>query len=233
MEVTVIHGQAHQGSTYYAASLLREKLTGVIAVHEFFLPKDGPDFCLGCFQCIRKGGEFCPHAAKVQNILAAMLRSEVIMLDSPTYCMEMSGQLKALFDHLAYLWMSHRPREEMFFRIGVVVSTAAGAGAKKVTKSMANQLFWWGVPVVYRLPFHVGAMSWDDVAQSAKEKMEQETEAAARRIGGRLARIRPGLKTRLYFQIMRAVQSSNRWNLAGRSYWEKKGWLGRTRPWKR
>ena len=33
-------------------------------------------------------------------------------LDKLTYCFEMTGQLKTLFDHLGYLWLSHRPRDE-------------------------------------------------------------------------------------------------------------------------
>ncbi|MDW7656907.1 MAG: DUF4003 family protein, partial [Bacillota bacterium] len=141
MEITMIHGQRHKGSTYHAARSLADKITlADTTVHEFFMPTNGPDFCVGCYGCILKGEEKCPHAAQVQPIIAAMCRSEVIILDSPTYCYEMTGQLKTLLDHFAYLWLSHRPRGEMFRKIGVVISTAAGAGAGVVTKSLARQM---------------------------------------------------------------------------------------------
>lgn len=80
----------------------------------------------------------------------------------------MTGQLKTLFDHFAYLWMPHRPRKEMFSKIGIVISTAAGAGANRVTKSMAKQLFWWGVPKIYRIHFNVNAACWEDISEKIK-----------------------------------------------------------------
>lgn len=53
MKVTIIHGQGHHGSTYHVTDMLREQLAGKDAtIHEYFLPEDGPDFCLGCFKCI-------------------------------------------------------------------------------------------------------------------------------------------------------------------------------------
>ncbi|MDO5520930.1 MAG: NAD(P)H-dependent oxidoreductase [bacterium] len=53
------------------------------------------------------------------------------MIDSPCYCMGMTGALKSFLDHLAYLWLSHRPHPQMFHKVGVVISCAGGAGAKK------------------------------------------------------------------------------------------------------
>jgi len=47
----------------------------------------------------------------------------------------------------------------MFTKTAVVVSTAAGIGMSGVTKSLAKQLFYMGIPKVYRLPVRVAAMS--------------------------------------------------------------------------
>ncbi|HEY8391580.1 MAG TPA: NAD(P)H-dependent oxidoreductase, partial [Capillibacterium sp.] len=44
----------------------------------------------------------------------------------------MTGQLKTFLDHMGYRWLPHRPHPQMFRKIGLAVSTAAGAGAKKV-----------------------------------------------------------------------------------------------------
>jgi len=49
--------------------------------------------------------------------------------------MEMSGQLKTFFDHMAYRWISHRPHPSMKNKIGVAISTTAGAGAKGPQKN--------------------------------------------------------------------------------------------------
>lgn len=127
-----------------------------------------------------------------------MLRSEIIVINSPTYCLEMSGQLKTLFDHLGYLWLTHRPRKEMFSKIGIVLSTAAGAGANRVTKSIARQMFWWGIPKIYRHYFHVQAARWEDVPEHIKKKITQKTDKVYLKVKSNIGKAKPNLKMILY-----------------------------------
>lgn len=233
MEITILHGQMHKGNTYHITEMLKEKLTVKdTVVHEYFLPKDTPSFCVGCFQCILKGEEYCPQAAQVQKIAASMQRSEIIMIDSPTYCFEMTGQLKTLFDHFGYMWMSHRPRKEMFSKIGIVISSAAGAGGKNVTKSIAKQLFWWGVPKVHQLHFNVSSMSWKDTSDKIKLKITQKIEAVTRQVSKQAGKEKYNFKIKFLFHIMRKMQEGNKWNLTDRNYWQTNNWLGAVRPWR-
>lgn len=232
MEITIIHGQMHKGSTYHITEMLKNRLAEQeTVVHEFFMPKDGPGYCVGCFQCIMKGEKFCPEEKQIQKIAEALISSQVVIVDSPTYCFEMTGQLKTLFDHFAYLWMSHRPQGEMFSKIGVVVSTAAGAGAKNVTKSIRKQLIWWGIPKTYRLHFNVNASAWDDVEGKVRKKIEREIEQTSLKIRSESGKLKPGIKTRLIFSVMRKMQGSNTWNRVDKEHWENNRWLGKARPW--
>ena len=210
MEITIIHGQGHKGSTYHVTSMIKERLAdSETTVHEYYLPKDTPGFCVGCFQCIQKGEENCPQADKAQKIVESMLRSEIIIIDSPTYCFEMTGQLKTLFDHLGYMWISHRPRKEMFTKAGIVLSTAAGVGANRVTKSIAKQMFWWGIPKIYRLHFNVSASSWEEVSEKIREKIRRKTEILYANVKNKTGKSKPGIKTIFMFNIMRKMQQSN------------------------
>ena len=232
MEITLIHGQMHKGSTYHIVDSLKEKLADKdTVIHEFYMPKDGPTYCVGCFQCIFKGETYCQEAQKVQNIKEAMLKSKVIIIDSPTYCFEMTGQLKTLFDHFAYQWMSHRPEGEMFTKIGVAVSTSAGAGDKNVAKSIRRQLFWWGIPKVHTLNFKVNASSWEDVSDKVRMKIVKEVERTSLKIKNEMGNSAPAIKTRLFFNIMRKMQGTNTWNKVDKEHWERNQWLGKARPW--
>ena len=59
MKITVIHGQGHKGITYKMTSTVLEFLAeDNDEINEFFLPKDGPGFCVGCNTCFMKGEEF-------------------------------------------------------------------------------------------------------------------------------------------------------------------------------
>lgn len=232
MEMTLIHGQAHKGSGWHMTRSIAEALDdGNAIIHEFSLPVDADKFCIGCYNCILKGCEFCPHKDRIQPIVRAMEASDVIIIDSPTYCMEMSGALKSFFDHLGYMWISHRPNKAMFRKVGIVVSTAAGAGARGVTRSMARQLFWMGVPKVYRLNMNVSAAKWEDVTEKIRAEMDEKISAIAVKAKGSVNTAKPGLKQKVLFNIMARMHKGNTWNQVDRNHWENMGWLDKAKPW--
>ena len=231
MKITIIHGQNHKGSTYHIARMTAENIGG--SIEEFFLPKDFSENCLGCYACLDKGKEFCPHSGQVGIILDSMLSSDVIIIGSPTYVMEMTGQLKSFFDHLFTTWLSHRPEEAMFTKTAVVVSTAAGAGMKSVTKSLSRQMFYLGIPKVYRISERVAATSWDMVKEKKKEQIEVKIQKIAKKIVAENGRAVPGIKLKFMFSIMRMMQKNNDWAPVDKKHWEDKKWLGKDRPWKK
>ncbi|MBN2504583.1 MAG: NAD(P)H-dependent oxidoreductase [Bacilli bacterium] len=234
MEITVIHGQIHRGSTYHVSEALINSLkqSPDDQVNSFMLPLDGPTYCVGCVSCIYKGESYCPHKDKVKPIAEAILRSDVIIIDSPTYCLDMSGQLKTLFDHLGYIYMTHRPNGEMFTKIGVAVSTAAGAGAKSVTKSIAKQMFWWGVGKTYRLPFLVKAKNYQEVPELIKAKIAEKTKKLGCKIQTKIGHVKPGLKSKALFKIMSMMHRGNTWNPIDKNHWESRSWLNKATPWR-
>ncbi len=234
MKITLIHGQNHKGSTYHAARMTAEKIGGDIT--EFFLPRDFSGGCMGCFACLHRGREYCPRAEEVAKIFDPMLAADVIILSSPTYVMEMTAHLKGFLEHIFTAWFAHRPEEAMFSKTAVVVSTAAGLGMTEVTKSMAKQMFYLGIPKVYRLSFKVAASDWDEVSEKIIAKIETKTSHTARKIVKTVladGHATPGVLTKMFFYIMRMGQMANDYLSLDKDYWEDKGWLGKARPWKR
>ena len=230
MKITLIHGQNHKGSTYHIARLTAEKISSDI--DEFFLPRDFGEGCSGCLVCLHKGREFCPNAEKVGTILNSMLSSDVIIIGSPTYVMEMTSHLKGFFEHIYTAWLAHRPEEAMFSKSAVVVSTAAGMGMKSVAKSMAKQLFYLGIPKIYHLPFRVMASSWNGVGNAIKNKINLRTDKIAHAIKLKNGHAAPGIKTKFIFLMMRKYQKSSDYAPLDKSYWSDKKWLEKERPWK-
>ncbi|MCR5620305.1 MAG: NAD(P)H-dependent oxidoreductase [Treponema sp.] len=228
MTTVIIHGQAHEGSTYHIAHELAEKIGGEQI--EFFLPKDFPHFCGGCTLCFKDEGK-CPHAADLAPIVQAMDLADVIILASPVYVYHATGAMKAFLDHLGYRWMVHRPRACMFKKQGVCVATAAGAGMKSTMQDMADSLYFWGIAKQYRLGFAVAAVNWDGVADKKKALISRKTDALARAIRRRNGKAKPGLKTKAFFFLMRLLQKKG-WNESDVQYWNEMGWAGKTRPWK-
>jgi len=160
-----------------------------------------------------------------------MLSSDVIIVGSPTYVLEMTSHLKAFFEYIFTMFLPHRPEETMFSKIAVVVSAAAGAGMNGVVKSMARQMFYLGVSKTYRIPFRAMAASWDEVSDKKKERIALKTNRTALKITSQKERVRPGIKTKIMFLLMRLMQKKFSFASLDKAYWEEKNWLGKERPW--
>lgn len=229
MKTVIIYGQNHKGSTYHIAHMLAEKIGGEMT--EFFLPKDFGEFCCGCTQCFTKSEQNCPHYSRLLPITNAMDNADVIILASPVYVYHATGAMKAFLDHYGYRWMVHRPDERMFHKQAVCISTAAGAGMRSANKDMSDSLFFWGIARIYPYGNAVAATSWEQIGDKKKKAIDKAMDAIAGKIRKRQGRVSPGLKTRVFFHIMRLLQK-NGWNERDVRYWKEKDWTGKNRPWK-
>lgn len=230
MRTVIIHGQSHKGSTYHIARKLADKIGGEVT--EFFLPRDFGEFCVGCGKCFSKGETFCPHFSKLTPITEAIDAADVIILASPVYVFHATGPMKALLDHYAYRWMVHRPSAAMFSKQAVCISTAAGGGTRSTNRDMHDSLFYWGAAKIYNCGINVAAVDWAAVPESIVNKIEKATDKIALKIKAREGKIKPGLKTKLYFSFMRIFQLKLRLSETDVEYWSAKGWLQNRRPWK-
>jgi multimeric flavodoxin WrbA len=234
MNITIIYGQKHKGNTWaFTQSFLKHFEEDNAHVTEFFLPNEQEQigYCIGCLNCILRDEKTCPHAKPIQSIVSALDNADIIIIASPCYVMNVTGQLKTLFDHLAYRYMAHRPEASMFRKQGLALSTAAGAGMGKTVKVIASNLFWWGIPQVERYGLRVFAENYDNIPTKRKNAIERRIKRIADKIKRNNNRVKVGFKTRFMFWIMRKEMSIDTpWNIADRKYWQEKGWLGKERP---
>lgn len=229
MKIVLIHGQNHKGSTYRIGSMLAEKLNGEIK--EFFLPRDFNQFCVGCTNCFMKQEALCPHNEKLNPITRAMDEADILILTSPVYVFHVSGSMKAWLDHYGYRWMIHRPEERMFTKQAVCIATAAGGGMKSTIKDMADSLFFWGIPKIYKYGVAVQATSYETINDKTKKKIDRKTTVMANQIKQNNGKVKPGIKTLGLFYFLHMVQK-NGLNPADSTYWKEKGWTDKVRPWK-
>ncbi len=233
MNITVIYGTEHKGSTYNIAQLFLQKLKHKTdKLYEFFLPTDMPHFCIGCSTCFMKSEALCPHYKEVSKIKEAIEASDLLIFSSPVYVFHTTGQMKALLDHFGYMWMVHRPNKTMFKKMALVISTAAGAGMKSTNKDIADSLSFWGVGRIFKYGKGVAAINWNGVSEKNKKEINSAVEKIAAKIIKTSLNITPGFKAKALFFIMRNVQKKGGFNPADYNYWKDQGWLENARPWK-
>ena len=231
MKIVMINGQNHKGSTYNIGRILAEKIGSNEDIVEFFLPKDLNHFCLGCYTCIEDDSR-CPFYEEKNRIMTEVEKADILIFTTPTYCLRASAPMKSFIDLTFNYWMAHRPRKCMFTKKAVVISTAAGSGAKKAVKDVSDALFNWGIPCIYEYGICVQAMKWDGVNEKKKQKIEKDTARIAQKLSNK-KNVKAGIKTKAMFSLMRMMQKADFGSgEADKSYWESSGWLGKERPWR-
>ena len=232
MRIVLIHGQNHKGSSYNIGRLLTEKLGAKNEITEFFLPRDLNHFCLGCYACIEDETK-CPIWIEKKVIMDAMRGAELIIFTSPNYCLAPSGAMKSFLDLMFDCWMVHCPKEWMFEKRAVIISSSAGATNGSVIKTIKNSLFNWGIPYIKAYGIAVQAMNWSMVKPEKKAKIERHIAKLAKRLNtGKKPRV--GIKTRIMFGLMGKMHSAG-WDSSPieKQYWKERGWLDKNRPWKK
>ena len=233
MNILMINGTMRKGSTYRIAKMFVERVTlSQDTVNELFLPKDMPEFCRGCGQCITQGAKKCPdYIIYLKRITRLIDEADLLVFATPTYVYHTTGQMKALLDHYGYRWMVHRPEASMFKKQAVCFSTAAGAGMKNALKDITDSLKWWGVGRIYTYGAAVRSMDWDEIGKPVKDKIDENVNKLMAKIVHERDKVTPSLYERVLFYAMRYMHSRTFMQQIDTDYWREAGWLGSKRPW--
>ena len=71
-----------------------------------------------------------------------------MIITSPVYSLQISGQLKNFIDHMSYNF--HRPK--YFNKKALIITTTGGVRAKEIANYIKEVLTFWGINTTYKLP---------------------------------------------------------------------------------
>jgi len=153
MKITVINGSMRKGNTYGVTQAVLEYLLSQkdVEITEINVADLNLPFCCSCHQCFGKGEEFCPHNKTVGIVAKAIENCDGLIISGVCYAMHVNAAVKNLIDHLAYFF--HRPR--LFNKVGMVITTTAGAGENVVAKYLQQVLGHWGMGKAILLPLKI------------------------------------------------------------------------------
>lgn len=228
MRILTIMGTPHKGNTRAITDLFLEEFKG----HEFdeiVLPNDFSNFCYGCANCILKGELNCPHYEEVSKIVERIERADLIILATPVFVGSCTSGMKALLDHLAYMWLVHRPKSSMFNKVGLIITTAGGSGVKATVKLLKQNFSFLGVPTVYNYGVTTMKMGGNYADYEDKDDIKKDVKKKANEIKKALKNRKVGFKTKFLFKMFGMTQK-NGWNKVDSDYWKEMGWLDGKKP---
>lgn len=231
MKCVVINGTEIKGCTYNLKEIFIDELKPDELI-EFYLPKDGPNFCIGCKRCFTESENKCPHFDKVNPIWKAMVEADLIVFAYPVYVLRAPGQIKALLDHLGVHWFVHRPEPLMFNKSAVIITQSIGAPNKSAQKDVRTSLEWLGVSKIRMIGFSMmEGIIWNEISQDRRNKFDIKMRSFAKKFQN-LKLEKKSLKSKLYFKISKKLQENTLKKLpvgenppADLQYWIDNGWI--------
>ena len=182
MKVAVFNGSPRKGNTYTVTRMFLEELAkcGELEETEFSFPKDMPEFCTGCQQCLRGPRKNCPHADSVDPVYEAIMSADALVFAVPHFGAScMPGSMKTIFDHLAYMEMTVAPRKECFLKKAFILTT--GSGSKQNIRIIKSCLMNWGINRVQSFGIRMLTDKWTSIPGRRQAKLEKSVRKAARR----------------------------------------------------
>lgn len=183
MKYLILNGSTRRGNTWKIVELTRKRLLekdAAAVFEEIHLSELQLPFCIGCSNCFRLGGQYCPHWDILSRVLNAFDAADGIVVASATYNLRETGMLKNLLDHMCYLL--HRPR--FFTSKALVITSVGGVGGGSAAKSIAGTLRGIGFNRCYRLS--LSTTSWNAYvpAEKHKSRTDKATDSFYRDVAG-------------------------------------------------
>ena len=230
MKILTIMGTPHRGNTRAVVDLfLKDFEDKNNTFEEIILPTDFNKSCLGCVNCILNGEDKCPHYNEVSPLIKKIEDADLIIMATPIFVGSCSSSLKAFLDHMAYMWLVHRPKESMFNKVGLIVTSAGGSGVKQTVKLLKTNLFYWGVPQIFNYGVTTMKMGGNYSEYKNKDKIIKQVNKKAKQIRKALENRKVGFKTRFFYNLFKMTQK-NGWNKTDVDYWKEQGWLNGKKP---
>lgn len=206
MKVVVINGKEIKGCTYNLKQMFLEELKPEEVV-EYYLPKDGPDFCKGCKTCFMKGEHLCPHYEKVNRIWESMLDADLIVFAYPVYVLRTPGHVKTLLDHFGVHWCAHRPEPKIFSKSAAIITQSIGAPNRQAQKDVKTSLNWLGISHVKCIGFGMmEGVIWNEISLKRRNKFRKRIAKFASKFKNLKPR-KLRMPSKLYFKLCKMMQN--------------------------
>lgn len=223
MKILVVMGSPRKGNTYRAAKKIEEYMRYMGNVEfEYLMLKDaGLSQCSGCFACLSKGENLCPHKDSALIIEQKMHAADGVIFATPVYGMNVSALLKTFVDRFSYIF--HRPR--FFDKKALLLVTTGAVGLKEVLDYLKMIAGIWGFEVTNSVGLVTPPMQ---LPKKKEQENNRKLEKAAFEFYNALQKKRrsPGLRDVLVFHAQKASFGiPGLTSPADYTYWNEKGWL--------
>ena len=176
VNVTIIYGTMRHSNTYNCVQLFLNnlRLSININVTEFFLSKDLISYCDNFPSFPVSSEDNYLNFDYTDYITDSLDESDLIILACPVFACDINSDMKLFLNHLYYKSIRNNTNSFMANKIGLVITTAAGAGLFNSTRMLKRNLNFWGINNVFIFSKTFYEINWDYVTLKIRMQINKQ-----------------------------------------------------------
>ncbi|WP_088187135.1 NAD(P)H-dependent oxidoreductase [Desulfosporosinus sp. FKA] len=232
MRISVLMGSPRKKDSFNICKEIEEQIKLYSKTVEFdyiFLKDYKIKDCRGCCLCFQKSENNCPcRDDDLNGIKKQLFSADALIVASPVYAYQITGQLKRFIDRMSYLFH----RQEMVGKPALIVVTTDGGGSKQVYKYLKMVMSGWGLDIVGNLqiasPMYFakrkpqGAFVYD---QYYFEKKSKKIRLVSAKLLERLKATERRMPSFYDIFMFNCLRSKTYTSKVDYTYWKQQNWL--------
>ena len=232
MNVLVILGSPRKKDSY---SICREienelkKQDSAIDLEYFQLSELNIKECKGCGLCFQKSELLCPcREDDIELVKEKMKSADAIILSSPVYAYQVTGQMKKFIDRLSYLFH----RQELCGKPTLLVITTDGGGSKQVYQYLKMIVSGWAMNLIGNIAI-ISPMYFENrepkgvfaYNKRIYERGQKKIKTLSKKLYEEMSQHHKKVPTYYDILLFHCLRSKIYTSDTDRIYWEEKGWV--------
>jgi len=231
MNVLVVSGSPRKKDSYLICREIKNELEKYDSAIEFdYLQLSESHIldCKGCGICFHKCELLCPCKEDETGLIKEkMKKADAVIISSPVYAYQVTGQMKKFIDRLSYLFH----RQELCGKPVIIVITTDGGGSKQVYKYLKMVVSGWAMDLVGDVqiisPMYFENREPKGVFKYNKRihaKGQKKIKILAKKLHEKMDQTNKKVPTYYDIFLFNCLRSKIYTSDADRDYWRDKGW---------
>lgn len=232
MKIALIMGSPRKKDSYLICKELEQHLKSYqkdIIFDYIYLSEANILDCKGCSVCFQKSECLCPCSNDdISNIIQRLNLADGIIIVSPVYAYQVTGQMKRFIDRCSYLFH----RQELCGKSALIVVTTDGGGSKQVYNYLKMTLSGWGITVTGNIQI-ISSMYFKDRKPKSvfgydkdyHDKKNKHMVSITDQFYNSLATSKNRVPTFYDIFMFHCLRSKTYTSSVDGEYWRDKGWL--------
>ncbi|MDR3595434.1 MAG: NAD(P)H-dependent oxidoreductase [Clostridium sp.] len=178
MNVTIIYGSMNKANAYYnCIQLLLDNLKSNINLNitEVFSSNNvSYSYNRRCSSINTRISNNLYDESNIKFIAKSLYKADLIIIACTTFTCDLSSEMKNLLDNLSCYYMKNKEHNLGNNKIGLIISTASGAGLFHVNRIIKKNLNFWGIHNIFHFSQNIYEGDWEYINLRTKRQIAQK-----------------------------------------------------------